>query len=122
MARVLVIDDEPDVVRLIMKVLTSRQHVVQIARDGASALARVRHEPPDVILLDSDLPKIDGAEVCRRLKTDPTTAAIPIVMMTSAYIDFYDVQAEGGPDAFVVRPFVRDVLANVVERALFKRS
>ena len=121
MARVLVIDDEPDVVRLIVKVLSGRGHVVQIARDGASALARVQHEPPDVILLDSDLPKIDGAEVCRRIKLDASTVDIPIVMMTSSYIDIYDVGAEGGPDAFVVRPFVREVLANVVERALFRR-
>jgi CheY-like chemotaxis protein len=74
-----------------------------------------------VILLDSDLPKIDGAEVCRRLKTDATTVKIPIVMMTSEYIDLYDVGAEGGPDAFVVRPFVREVLANVVERVMFER-
>jgi CheY-like chemotaxis protein len=120
-ARILVIDDEPDVVRLILKVLSGRGHVVQTARDGASALARVKHEAPDVILLDSDLPKIDGAEVCRRIKLDASTVNIPIVMMTSEYIDIYDVGAEGGPDAFVVRPFVREVLANVVERALFRR-
>src|SRR5262249_4445654 len=106
MARVLVIDDEPDVVRLIVKVLSGRGHVVQVARDGASALARVKHEPPDVILLDSDLPRIDGAEVCRRIKLDETTAEIPIVMMTSSYIDIYEVNASGGPNAFVVRPFV----------------
>ena len=122
MARVLVIDDEPDVVRLIVKVLSGRGHIVQIARDGASALARVKAEPPDVILLDSDLPKINGAEVCRRLKSDTTTADIPVVMMTAEYIDIYDVGQEAGPNAFVVRPFVRDVLANVVERALFKRT
>ena len=121
MARILVIDDEPDVVRLIVKVLSGRGHIVQIARDGATALARVKSEPPEVILLDSDLPKIDGAEVCRRLKTDETTAAIPVVMMTSDYIDIYDVGAHGGPNAFVVRPFVREVLANVVERALSRR-
>jgi CheY-like chemotaxis protein len=121
MARVLVIDDEQDVVRLVLKVLSGRGHVVQAARDGASALARVRDEPPDVILLDSDLPKIDGAEVCRRIKTDAATERIPIVMMTSSYIDIYDVGAEGGPDAFVVRPFAREVLANVIERALFRR-
>ncbi len=121
MARVLVIDDEQDVVRLILKVLSGRGHIVQVARDGASALARVKSEPPDVILLDSDLPKIDGAEVCRRIKTDPTTKAIPIVMMTSSYIDIYDVNADGGPEAFVVRPFVREVLANVVERVLFRQ-
>jgi len=121
MARVLVIDDEPDVVRLIVKVLSGRGHIVQIARDGASALARVKHEPPDVILLDSDLPKIDGAEVCRRIKVDETTEDIPIVMMTSSYIDIYDVATESGPDAYIVRPFVREVLANVVERVLFRR-
>ena len=121
MARVLVIDDEPDVVRLIHKVLSPRGHVVQTARDGASALARVKQEPPDVILLDSDLPKIDGAEVCRRIKTDEATVRIPIVMMTTSYIDIYDVGADGGPDAFVVRPFARDVLANVVDRILHRR-
>lgn len=122
MARVLVIDDEPDVVRLILKVMSGRGHVVQTARDGASALARVAAEPPDVILLDSDLPKIDGAEVCRRIKTEAATERIPIVMITSSYIDIYDVDAEGGPDAFVVRPFARDVLANVVDRILFRRA
>lgn len=121
MARVLVIDDEPDVVRLIVKVLSGRGHIVQIARDGASALLRVKHEPPDVILLDSDLPKIDGAEVCRRIKTDAGTREIPVVMMTSSYIDIYDVGNDGGPEAYVVRPFVREVLANVVERVLFRR-
>jgi CheY-like chemotaxis protein len=121
MARVLVIDDEPDVVRLILKVLSPRGHVVQTARDGASALARVKQEPPDVILLDSDVPKIDGAEVCRRIKTNAETQRIPIVMMTSSYIDIYDVGADGGPDAFVVRPFAREVLANVIDRVLFRR-
>jgi two-component system alkaline phosphatase synthesis response regulator PhoP len=118
---VLVIDDEPDVVRLVVKVLSGRGHVVQVARDGPSALARVKHEPPDVILLDSDLPKIDGAEVCRRIKGDAATGRIPIVMMTPSYIDIYDVGAEGGPDAFVVRPFVREVLANAIDRVLFRR-
>ena len=121
MARVLVIDDEPDVVRLILKVLSGRGHVVSTARDGASALMRVEEERPDVILLDNDLPKIDGAEVCRRIKMDPAIGRIPIVMMTSSYIDIYDVGAEGGPDAFVVRPFAREVLANMVDRILFRR-
>jgi CheY-like chemotaxis protein len=121
MARVLVIDDEPDIVRLIGKVLSGRGHIVATARDGASALTRVDLEPPDVIILDSDLPKIDGAEVCRRIKTDASTKGIPVVMLTSQYIDIYDVGADGGPNAFVVRPFVRDVLANAVERALAHR-
>ncbi len=118
MAKVLVIDDEPDLVRLIVKVLSGRGHVVATARDGATALQRVAAEPPDVIIVDSDLPKIDGAEVCRRIKMETATKRIPVLMMTSAYIDIHAVGAEGGPDAFVVRPFVREVLANAVERML----
>jgi CheY-like chemotaxis protein len=120
-ALVLVIDDEPDLVRLIQKVLQARGHVVETARDGAGALARVTRATPDLILVDSDLPKIDGAEVCRRIKTDAATARIPVVMMTSSYIDISQVDAERGPDAFVVRPFAREVLANVVDRILFRR-
>ena len=121
MARVLVIDDEPDVVRLISKVLSGRGHVVHTVRDGANALVRVNTERPHVILLDSDIPKIDGAEVCRQIKRNPATRGIPVVMMTASYIDIYDVDTEGGPDAYVVRPFAREVLANVVERVLFRR-
>ncbi|HEY4239832.1 MAG TPA: response regulator [Kofleriaceae bacterium] len=121
MARVLVIDDEADVVRLIKKVLQARGHVVQVARDGAGALAAVKRDSFDCVLLDSDLPKIDGAEVCRRIKLDGLTNQLPVVMMTSEYIDIFDVDAEGGPDAFVVRPFVRDTLAQVVERVLHPR-
>ena len=122
MARVLVIDDEPDVVRLISKVLSGRGHVVHTVRDGANALIRVKTERPDVILIDSDIPKIDGAEVCRQIKTNPETRRIPVVMMTASYIDIYDVGADGGPDAFVVQPFARDVLGNVVDRVLFRRT
>ena len=107
MARVLVIDDEPDVVRLIVKVLSGRGHVVRTARDGASALARVKYEPPDVILLDSDLPKIDGAEVCRRIKTDAATAKLPVVMMTSFS---RDKDAKRGRDLgandYIVKPLM----------------
>lgn len=121
MARILVIDDEPDVVRLIGKVLSGRGHIVQTARDGASALLRVEREPPEVIILDSDLPKIDGAEVCRRIKTTESTRRIPVVMMTSQYIDITEVGVDEGPDAFVVRLFVRDVLANAVDRVLHRR-
>jgi two-component system, OmpR family, phosphate regulon response regulator PhoB len=122
MARVLVIDDEPDVVRLISKVLSGRGHLVATARDGETALARVAHEPPDVIIVDSELPKLDGSEVCRRIKQGLGTRAIPVVMMTSRYIDLYEVGRADGPDAFLVRPFVRDVLASAVERALLRAA
>lgn len=122
MARVLVIDDESDVVRLIGKILASCGHTCQIARDGVSALARAVRELPDLIIIDSELPKLSGAEVCRQLKTTPATEAIPIILMTSSYIDIDAVGAAAGPDAFVVRPFGHAVLSSVVERALIRAN
>ena len=122
MPRLLLIDDDPDLIQAqATHALGPLDWRIDVARSGTDGLRRLAAEPPDVILLDSDVPKIDGAEVCRRIKTDATTQRIPVVMMTSSYIDIYDVGAEGGPEAFVVRPFAREVLANVVDRVLFRR-
>ena len=118
MAKVLVIDDDGAIVRLILKVLSGRGHLVVVARDGKSGLARVAAERPDLVIVDSDLPKIDGAEVCRSIKEDPSTATIPVIMMTPHYVDFYGREETSEPNAVVVRPFTRDVLANAVEQAL----
>ncbi|MBP9088363.1 MAG: response regulator [Kofleriaceae bacterium] len=118
MAKVLVIDDDGAIVRLILKVLSGRGHLVMVARDGKSGLARVAAERPDLVIVDSDLPKIDGAEVCRSIKEDASTATIPVIMMTPHYVDFYGREATAEPNAVVVRPFTREVLANAVERAL----
>ena len=76
---VLVVDDAPDNLMLLTHALTD-QYRVRAARDGAGALKIARSEPrPDVILLDIVMPGLDGFEVCRRLKSDPATAAIPVI-------------------------------------------
>jgi DNA-binding response OmpR family regulator len=118
MANILIIDDESAIVRLILKNLNSRGHTVTMARDGASALHQVGKESFQLVIVDSDLPKIDGAEVCRRIKTTASTKHVPVIMMTSNYIDYFSLEGNSGPDAIIVRPFTRDVLGNAVERAL----
>ena len=118
MAKVLVIDDDGAIVRLILKVLSGRGHLVVVARDGKSGLAQVASERPELVIVDSDLPKIDGAEVCRSIKEDPATANVPVIMMTPHYVDFYGREETPELNAIVVRPFTREVLANAVERAL----
>ncbi len=124
MARILVVDDEPDIVRLVVTILEARGHVVTVGRDGEEALARVRADPPDVLVIDFNLPGLDGLEVCRRLKADPTTRAVPILMMCATYVSLTDA-AHGaehlGPDEYVIKPFVREVVINNVERLLRPR-
>ena len=120
MAKILVVDDEPDIVRVVVKIMEARGHVVATAKDGPSALEAASREKPDVIILDVNLPKMDGFEVCRRLKTGADTKHIPIVMMTAAYVSVQDADkgTELGADEYVVKPFLREVLIHNVERLL----
>lgn len=124
MGRILVVDDEADVIRTVTKALEARGHVITTARDGAEAIAAVTGDPPDLLVIDLALPKIDGQEVARRLKADPATRAVPILMMCASYLAIEAV-AEGperGADEFVVKPFLRDTLVKQVERLLARRA
>ena len=118
MARILIVDDEPDIVNLLERILLARGHKVTKARDGAEALARASSDPPDLVLIDRNLPKIDGNEVCKRLRTDDATRRVPVVMMSGSYIPIEEVGGAHAPDAYVVRPFLREILIANVERLL----
>jgi DNA-binding response OmpR family regulator len=120
MARILVVDDEPDIVRIVTKIMESRGHEVQTAIDGPSAIAEVARSRPDVVILDLNLPGIDGFEVCRQLKGDPATRAIPVLMMTAAYVSVDDAHhgERVGADEYIIKPFLRDILVHNVERLL----
>ena len=80
-ARVLVVDDLPPNVKLLEAKLSSEYFEVMTACDGPSALESIANERPDIVLLDVMMPGMDGFEVCRRIKTDPKTAHIPVVMV-----------------------------------------
>jgi DNA-binding response OmpR family regulator len=122
MAHILVVDDEPEIVKLVAKLMETRGHRVSIARDGQECLDFVARERPDILVVDLNLPKVDGFEVCRRLKSDEATKSLPIVMMTAAFptIEDADRGLTLGADEYVVKPFLREVLLHNVERLLPK--
>jgi DNA-binding response OmpR family regulator len=124
MAHIVVVDDEPEIVKLVAKVLEARGHRVTIGRDGQEALDLVARERPDVLVLDLNLPKVDGFEVCRRLKSAPDTRALPIVMLTAAFpsVDDADRGLTLGADEYVIKPFLREVLVHNVERLIVKSA
>jgi CheY-like chemotaxis protein len=124
MGRILVVDDEVEVVRSVTKALEARGHTISTARDGAEAIAAVNADAPDLLVIDLALPKIDGQEVARRLKADPATRRVPILLMCASYLAI-EAAAEGperGADEFVVKPFLRDTLVRQVERLLARRA
>ena len=83
MAKILVVDDEPDAVELVEFNLKSAGYEVVSAADGSEALKKARAHSPDMIVLDLMLPEVDGLEVCKILRRDPATSAIPIIMLTA---------------------------------------
>lgn len=104
--RILLVDDEPDIVELLEYNLRQSGYAVVTARDGSSALAEVRRQRPDLILLDLNLPDLAGTEVCRRLRRDPATSSIPIMMITARGEEIDRVVGfELGADDYIVKPF-----------------
>ncbi|HET6692610.1 MAG TPA: response regulator [Miltoncostaeaceae bacterium] len=121
--RILVVDDTPGNVRLLEAVLSSAGHQVVPAASGREALAAVAECPPDVVLLDILMPGMDGYEVCRRLRADPATEALPVLMITADEDQRKVPALDGGADDFIRKPFEREeLLARVRSLLRIKRS
>ena len=115
MSRVLVVEDDKDIAELIAHYLQKAGHTVEIAASGTAALPRVKASAPDLILLDLMLPGMDGLLVCQALRSDPATAAIPIIMLTARGEEAERVTGlELGADDYVTKPFSpRELTARV---------
>lgn len=119
MARILVVEDEPDIAELLENFLTASGHTVRIAPDGAAALTRFRQDPPDLVLLDIMLPKIDGFGVLEVLRAESN---IPVMLLTALdteadQLKGYDLAA----DDYVTKPFSMPILLRKVD-AVLRRS
>jgi adenylate cyclase len=113
-SRILVVDDTAQNRRLLEAVLSARGHEVTGAASGREALDLIAAEPPDLVLLDIVMPEMDGYEVCRILRADPSTQMLPIIMLTSSGEQDKVGAIEAGADDFIARPFDQpELLARV---------
>lgn len=106
MARVLAVDDEPQVLQLVKRILTAEGHNVDLALDANAAMEILKARPPDVIVLDIIMPETNGVELCRTIREHSELAHVPILFLTGAggiesKIDGF----ESGADDYVVKPF-----------------
>ncbi|HET7617982.1 MAG TPA: response regulator transcription factor [Vicinamibacterales bacterium] len=105
-ARILVVEDDRDIAELIAHYLRNAGYVVETLASGSAVLPHVRGRPPDAIVLDLMLPGMDGLLVCQALRRDPTTATIPILMLTARGDEADRVAGlELGADDYVTKPF-----------------
>jgi CheY-like chemotaxis protein len=108
-ARILIVDDDHDSREILQVVLGHEGYVTVTAASGEEALASVVQQPPELILLDARMPGMDGYDVLAKLKTDPATASIPVIMVTGMTDDAAKLRA--------LRVGAKDVIAKPVSRA-----
>ncbi|MDG3005473.1 HD-GYP domain-containing protein [Paludisphaera mucosa] len=102
---ILIVDDEPAITQLLRLVLEAKGQRVVVAGDGQAAMDRVAERRPDLVILDVNLPRVGGFEVCERLKSSPETRLIPILMLTGSAIDDRMRAWDLGADEFLTKPF-----------------
>ena len=119
MARILVVEDEPSLQKLLEYQLKRNGHEIRVAEDGQQALAMVKSENPDLILLDVMLPVMGGFQVLQELQKDKTTNKIPVIML-SAKGQQHDIAAgiEKGVFDYVTKPFNIPDLTDRINKAL----
>lgn len=117
--KILLIDDDPLIRRIVIKTLTAKGYQVLEASSGAEGLALALGNPPDLILLDLMMPGMDGFEVCTQLRQNSSTANVPVLMLTA--LDQTEAKVRGlqiGADDYVTKPFNLDELQTRIEAHL----
>ncbi len=118
--KVLVVDDEEYIQHILNFSFSAEGYQVITANDGEEAIEKAKSENPDVIVLDIMMPKMDGYEACRRLKSDPKTKSIPVILLTAKGREVdRKLGNEAGADDYMVKPFSPGRLIERVE-ALIK--
>ena len=123
MAKILLADDQPDIVRLLQISLAAEAHTVFTAYDGEAALRTAQAERPDVVILDVIMPKLDGLRVLHRIKTDPALHDVKVVMLTArGEPEDVTLGLDIGADYYLSKPFKSTEVASLVRRILETRS
>lgn len=117
MPRILIIDDDPDNRELLKARLESFGFSVSQSADGEEGLAAARSAPPDLVVLDVMMPRLDGWQVCRELKGHPGTRHVPVIMLTARGRQIEELRGwESGADAYLVKPWDPAQLLETIRR------
>jgi len=119
MSTVLVVEDSPTQRQMITDLLRGSGLKVIVATDGVEAIESIQNQCPDLVVLDIVMPRMNGYEVCRRLKSDPQTQGVPVVMCSSKGEEFDRYWGmKQGADAYIAKPFEPTELVGTVKQLL----
>ena len=118
-SKILIVDDEPYMLRIIELSLRKGGHQLIVGRNGREAVALARQEKPQAIVMDVLMPEMDGLQALRAVRQDPATSAIPVIMLTARGQILTRQEAEAsGASLFLTKPFSPTQLLNEVERLI----
>jgi pilus assembly protein CpaE len=122
-AKILIVDDDLESVKLVGLMLERRGYEIAAARSGAQALEKAQSENPDLVILDIMMPDMEGYEVCRRLRANPITATLPIIMFTAkTTVNDKVAGFQAGADDYLTKPVHPEELASRVEAVLLRSA
>jgi DNA-binding response OmpR family regulator len=112
---ILIVDDEPSIVISLQFLMEREGYEVTVAGDGEAALRAIEARPPDLVILDVMMPRLNGFDVCRRIRADPRWRAVRVLMLTAKGREVERARGlELGADAYVTKPFAtRDLVAEI---------
>jgi two-component system alkaline phosphatase synthesis response regulator PhoP len=117
--KILIIDDDPFVVKVIASRLEANNYKVITSSDGKEGLEKVYKEKPDLVIVDFILPRVNGYEICSRLKEDTEFSGVPVIIITGNTNERdRRLTEDAGADAFLIKPFDREVLLSRIKELL----
>jgi CheY-like chemotaxis protein len=114
--KILIVDDEPDVLKVESFRVKKLGFDVVTAVNGEEALAMIKQEIPNLVLLDLRMPKIEGSEVCMRVKADKDLNRIPVILVTASSENIKDTATSCRADDYLIKPFAPEELARMIEK------
>src|SRR5688500_10692454 len=122
MTRILVVEDDVDIGKLVARYLEKAGYTAEVMASGRDALAAILDRPPDLVVLDLMLPELDGLDICRAIRANAQTAALPVIMLTARADESERIVGlEIGADDYLAKPFSPNELVARV-RALLRRT
>ena len=119
--KILIVEDEESLLKLESILLTSKGFEVKGVANGRAALEEIQKSHPDLILLDIMLPEMDGFEVCKKIKEDPQTRDIPVIMLTAKKTrEDMEKGKEVGADCYITKPFKSAMVIETIQRYISK--
>jgi DNA-binding response OmpR family regulator len=118
MRKILAVDDDKDILEILQLILEDSGYEVETLSDGNYLFERIDANTPDLILLDIMLGNLDGRELCKAVKTNNETQAIPVILISASHNVSDTLNSKGAPNAFIAKPFDINVLLNTVKGQL----